>query len=215
MPFSSDQFLHVFETYNTAVFPMQIFFNLLALLSIILTIKKTKYSNKIIGCSLALLWIWIGVVYHLIFFSEINPAAKIFAVIFIIEGLLLFYFITVKEIINFNFQLNSRTIIGIFLIIYALIIYPMIGRMIGHSYPRNPTFGLPCPTTIFTFGLLLWSENKVPWYLFVLPLAWSLLGFTAALNFGIWEDTGLLISGILSVIIFIFSKPRPVLKLKF
>lgn len=47
---------------------------------------------------------------------------------------------------------------------------PSLGVAIGHTYPAQPTFGLPCPTTIFTFGLLLWVRPPVPWSLLVIPV---------------------------------------------
>lgn len=48
-----------------------------------------------------------------------------------------------------------------------------------------------CPTTIFTFGTLLWAENRVSVGLLLVPLGWSLLGTTAAVMLGMTEDLGL------------------------
>ena len=79
---------------------------------------------------------------------------------------------------------------------------------LGHTYPENPTFGLPCPTTIFTFGILLWAKDKIPMYIIGIPLIWAVIGFTAALNLGIKEDTGLLVAAILSVVLLTLVKMR-------
>ena len=82
--------------------------------------------------------------------------------------------------------------------LYTLVIYPFIGEMFGHSYPRNPVFGVtPCPATIFTFGLLLWASQPVPWYVVFIPLAWSLIGVSAAINRHVPQDYGLGLAGIL------------------
>jgi hypothetical protein len=83
-------------------------------------------------------------------------------------------------------------------------IYPTLGYFLGHIYPKSPTFGLPCPTTIFTFGLLLWTDVKLPKTILIIPFLWSLVGFTAALTLGILEDTGLLVSGVLGVGLILF-----------
>ena len=43
----------------------------------------------------------------------------------------------------------------------ALVAYPVLSAMLGREFPEMPTFGLPCPTTIFTLGLLAflkWSK---------------------------------------------------------
>ncbi|MGB8815691.1 MAG: DUF6064 family protein [Minisyncoccia bacterium] len=68
LPFTIEQFLKVFEQYNLSVFPMQLVLLILAAVSIFLVFKKNKSSNKIITGILAFFWIWIGVMYHFIFF---------------------------------------------------------------------------------------------------------------------------------------------------
>ena len=85
--------------------------------------------------------------------------------------------------------------------LYAIIIYPILNYVFGHWWPSNPTFGWPCPRTIFTFGLLLWTNKKVPKYILIIPLIWALIGMSAAINLGIWEDLGLIVAGILGVVL--------------
>jgi hypothetical protein len=81
-----------------------------------------------------------------------------------------------------------------------MIVYPILGMLLGHGYPRSPSFGVaPCPTTIFTFGLLLLTNAKVPKSLMVIPFLWSLLGISASYQLGIHEDIGLLVASVLSV----------------
>ncbi len=86
---------------------------------------------------------------------------------------------------------------------YALIIYPMLSYFNGHIFPASPTFGLPCPTTIFTFGILLWTSQRVPIFLLIIPFLWSLVGGSAAFLLGILEDTGLPIAGMLAVFLLV------------
>jgi len=62
-----------------------------------------------------------------------------------------------------------------------------------------PTFGLPCPTTIFTFGMLAFLRPPYPRYLFVLPLVWVLIASQAAFLFGMVEDLGLLPAGLVGL----------------
>jgi hypothetical protein len=204
LPFTLDQFLGIFERYNLAVWPMQIVLVLLAVLTLFLAFKKISYSDKTISVVLGFFWLWIGIVYHLVYFADINKAAYLFGVLFIIQGLIFLFVGGVKSKLSFRFQSSSYGIIGSLFIFYALIIYPVFGFFFGHVYPKNPTFGLPCPTTIFTFGLLLWTDKIVPKYVLVIPLIWSIIGFGAALSLGVKEDFGLLIAGVLGfVIIFI------------
>ena len=67
-PFSLDQFFEVFKNYNETVFPAQIFLYLTSFMAIYLLIKPTSISNKIISGLLAFFWLWMGIVYHIIFF---------------------------------------------------------------------------------------------------------------------------------------------------
>jgi hypothetical protein len=197
LPFSGEQFFSVFEKYNLSVWPMQVVLVLMAILAVILSIRKTDPSDKIIGMILGFLWLWIGIVYHLACFTTINKAAYLFGALYIIQGLIFILVGGLKSELSFKFQSKSYGIVGSLFILYALIIYPAVGYVLGHVYPQSPTFGLPCPTTIFTFGLLLWTEKAVPKYFLIIPLVWSIIGFGAALSLGVIEDYGLLIAGVL------------------
>ncbi|HWN12125.1 MAG TPA: DUF6064 family protein [Pyrinomonadaceae bacterium] len=70
----------------------------------------------------------------------------------------------------------------------------------GHRYLAAPTLGLPCPSTIFTFGILLWTDRHIP-----LPLGDTgrmvVLGFWAAISLGMKEDYGLLGAGLLGSVL--------------
>lgn len=195
MQFTKEQFIEIFINYNQTVFPVQILLYILSLFAIYSSYKKYKNSDKYISIILAFFWLWMGIVYHLIFFSTINKAAYLFGSIYIIQAILFFYSGVIKNKLIFGFQKYIYTIIGSILIAYGILVYPVLGIFLGHVYPASPTFGLPCPTTIFTFGILLWSNSKLPAYILIIPAFWAITGFFAALNFGIYEDVGLLLSG--------------------
>ena len=196
LPFTIQQFLQIFKDYNLTVWPMQLVLNLLALVVVFLIFKDNKSSDKAISAILAFFWLWMGIVYHIMFFSSINSAANIFGIFFILQALFFIYFGVIRNKLSFDFKITSFTITGIAFILYALIIYPVLGYYFGHVYPQSPTFGAPCPTTIFTFGILIFAGSKLPKLVFVIPLLWSLLGASAAINLSISEDYGLLIAGI-------------------
>jgi hypothetical protein len=210
LPFTTDQFLAVFEQYNQAVWPLQIVLNLLGLAAIVLAVKKYAFSNRLILAILTFLWLWIGIAYHFAFFTAINPAAFAFAILNVIQGIIFLVFGAFTQRVSFQFKPNLYGITGALLILYAMFIYPLLGYAFGHVYPKSPTFGLPCPTTIFTFGLLLWTDIKVPKIILIIPFLWSLIGSSAALTLGIHEDIGLLVSGFAGVVlIFLRDKNAP------
>ena len=200
LPFTIDQFFGVFEQYNQAIWPIHIVAYILGIAAIILTVKKTRYSDQAISVILACFWGWMGIVYHLMYFRTINGAALGFGVLFIIQAIVWLLFGVIRPKLAFQLDTNPYALTGILLIVYAMLVYPILGTLLGHGYPRSPSFGVaPCPTTIFSFGLLLLTSAKVPKSVLLIPFLWALLGFTASFLLGVREDSGLVVAGVVSV----------------
>ena len=89
MPFTTQQFFEVFRRYNEAVWPAQAVLLGLGLAAAYLAWRPLAWSDRFITVALAVLWAWMGVVYHLIFFLPINPAASLFGGLFILEAILI------------------------------------------------------------------------------------------------------------------------------
>jgi hypothetical protein len=194
-PFSAEQFFGAFEAYNTAVWPAQIVLVLLALALTAVAFGR-NHQGKLITIVLAALWVWMGVAYHWAFFSKINPAARVFGALFVVEGAILLWIGVRGDALAFRFRTDVAGTVGTLLIVYALLVYPVLGVLAGHRYPAQPTFGLPCPTTIFTVGLFLWARERVPWYALVIPALWSFVGMSAVRYFGMLEDMALPLAGV-------------------
>lgn len=210
MPFTTEQFLEVFKIYNTSIWPAQIVAYLLGVVAMYLAFRNMAGRDRVISLILSIFWLWMGGLYHLTFFTSINAAAYGFGMIFLVQGLLFFGAGVWKGRLKFHFERNLYGIAGAVLIIYAMVIYPIIGAQLGHGYPYAPMFGVaPCPATIFTFGILLWTTKNVPWWILVIPGLWSVIGFTAAFSLGILEDTGLLIAGIAGIALLWYRAKAP------
>jgi hypothetical protein len=179
-PFTQLQFLEVFSRYNLEVWPAQVILYLLAAAAIICTIKKSGTSDRIIFGILGFLWLWMGLVYHILFFSSINQAAYLFGILFIVQAIILWYSGIIRQATGFHVARDGFSAAGFLFVIYALVLYPVIGTVAGQAYPHLPTFGLPCPTTIFTFGIFLLADRRLPLYLVAIPLLWSFVGLSAA-----------------------------------
>ena len=203
IPFTIEQFLEVFEYYNLSIWPFQIFLYFLASVMIFLAWRKQTHSDKIIVTLLAFFWFWMGIVYHLIHFSSINKAAYIFGILFIIQGFLFLYSGLLRNRLIFKYQNNIFGMMGTFFMLYALVIYPLWGHYSGHVFPKIPLLGVPCPTTIFTFGILLWTERKINKFILIIPFLWSIVGFSAAVHLNIKEDFGLFVAGLLGTILLV------------
>lgn len=196
IPFSKEAFLEVFRQYNLAVWPAQFILVGIGLVCVYVVFLRKPIAGKVVFLTLCFLWLWMGVVYHAILFSAINPAAYLFGFLFVIQASMFFHFGISRQALEFDSGHGWEKWAAIIILTYSLFIYPLLGFVFGHGYPNGPTFGVPCPTTIFTFGILLLAAGRLPWWIIVIPLFWSVIGFFAALNLGMPEDYGLLPSGI-------------------
>lgn len=201
LPFSRDQFFGVFAAYNEAVAPAQLLLLGMGIVAAALAVRppQVRWSDRAIGLVLAGLWLWMGVVYHWRFFRPVNPAATLFGAAFVVEAGLLAWATVGRPRLSFRAPWSLRGGLALGLLVYAFAVYPAIGWALGHRYPAAPNFGLPCPTTIATLALLLWTVGRPPLAIMLIPWAWALIGSTAAVQFGVWEDLGLPVALVLSV----------------
>lgn len=208
LPFTAEQFFAVFARYNEGVWPAPIALNVVALLSVALLFAEGAWASFVISLILALLWAWMAIVYHIAYFTSINPAAWLFGLVFLLGSLAFAWYGIAKTELNFRWAAGIRGIAGATLIVFAIVLYPVVGYLVGHRFPAAPTFGLPCPTTIFTLGLLLFAASPVPMPVLVVPLLWAAVGSLAAFQLGVLEDLALLVAGIVTIVVMLVQ-PAP------
>ncbi len=200
LPFTAQQFFAVFGQYNLAVWPMQIVLAALALAAIGALVLAWPWSGVAIAASLALLWAWLGIGYHLAWFTRINPLAWGFAALSLAGALVFAWHGLARRTLRFGAVRRPRAIVGIALLVYALLAYPVWSHLGGHRYPEMPTFGLPCPTTMFTFGMLAFLLPPYPRGVLVVPILWSAVGTQAAFLLEVPQDLGLGFAGIAGLV---------------
>jgi len=202
VPFTEQQFLDVFVRYNTSLFPALIVAYVLGVLALVMVPARSRAADGITSAVLALMWGWTGGAYHMAYFASVTPVAYGYGGLFVVQGLAFLFYGTILGRISYAYRPGVREVIGAALVFYAMVVYPIVGLVTGHRWTEIPMFGVvPCPTTIFSFGMLMCTERKVPWLLVVIPLLWAILGSTAALLFGVVQDWGLIVSAVLFVLV--------------
>jgi hypothetical protein len=199
LPFDAEQFLQLFAAYNRAIWPFQFVLVGAALAALYVAVRPDVRSERAPAFLLAALWVWSGAVYHLMFFRQINPAASLFGALFLSQAVVLLALARRRRLV-LRFSRSVAGWAGAALIAYALVLYPILGALLGHTYPAMPTFGAPCPVTIFTFGLLLWNVKRTPWYAVAIPVFWSVVGSSAAITLGMREDLGLPVAAAITLV---------------
>jgi hypothetical protein len=209
LPFTRAEFLQIFADYNEAIWPAQFGAAILGLLTISMLFWRPTWADRFITAVLALFWSLMGIGYHWSLFTTINNAAYAFgalfllaAVIFVVEGV-------IRNRIRFHLVPGIRGWAAGGLILYAFVIYPVVGLTLTHPFPQTPLFGVaPCPTTIFTLGLLLIAQHPKPLVIGGIPLLWSVIGGSAAVLLDVRLDLGLFAAGIAWVAGFLL-RPEP------
>jgi hypothetical protein len=149
---------------------------------------------------LAALWLWAGIAYHKVWLHSITTAGEIFGSIFIAEaGLLLLS--AWQNASTFERPSRSSVVAGTIILAYALVGYPALGILLGHHYPAAATFGTPCPTTLFTFGVFCLLPASIPRFAAAIPVLWAIIGSYAAFGFGVREDIGLLAAALATLLV--------------
>ncbi|MDP1531198.1 DUF6064 family protein [Rhodoferax sp.] len=199
LPFTVEQFYGVFRDYNAAVWPAQWFLVALALVAVGAVLRPQPWSGVVVSSILGVLWAWIALIYHLAFFARISPAAYGFAAGSAVGAVAFIWQGVIRRRLSFRWVPGLNAMAGVVLIAFALVVYPVWSAYAGHPYPATPTFGLPCPTTIFTIGLLCFAVPPMPRGPLILPLLWCLVGAQAAFLLDVQPDLGLIAAAVVGM----------------
>ena len=204
--FSFDEFMAMLADYNDAIWPLQIIVYLVTVSILVMIFLQVRHSGKILTAWLGMLWIWVGIVFNLIYFSKVTQGGIVFGIIFVLQGMILLYSGFAGNDLSFRLNSGWKAMTGLIIMLYALIGYPALEYAWGRGYPEILPFGLaPCPLTVFTLGIVLLSVSKIPGYVVIIPVIYS-FGGIIPVSLGIKEDIGLIISGLLVLILWIIQR---------
>lgn len=194
LPFTKEEFFDLFAAYNVGLWPALIALWIASVVVSVLLFSSRRPPNRWINALLTAHWAWSALAYHVAFFTIINPAAWIFAALFLVQAALFFWWGVVQERLCFAPWRNAWAPVAWVLIAYSLV-YPGINAVQHSTLSRIPTFGVPCPTTIFTAGVLMLATPRL-WRVSIIPVIWSVIGASAASLLDVRADYALPIAGI-------------------
>jgi hypothetical protein len=190
--------------YNKAVFPMQILMVIAALVLLyFLIFKPGKKTDNLMRAYLSFVCAWNAVVFFLIYGRELSGAI-LGVPLFILAAVLFAWDISAQKT---HFRIPGagwKKYVTAILILLALL-YPVVGYVLGHSYPQTCTFGtMPCPTTVFALALLAAAIPQVDRKMYIVLLIWALPAFGKCLGaMDLYEDCILFWAGVYAVIVLI------------
>lgn len=191
LPFTEEQFLSVFASYNRDLLAFIVILWIISVAALA-ALAVRRRGKTMISLLLVIHWAWAGAVYHLTYFTTVNPAARVFAAMFLVQATLLL----LSGRVEYHWGRTPRQVVSAVFCVYAML-YPLLVIAAGLGWPRMPSFGVPCPTTLLTVGLLLAIEPGRARWLSAIPLVWAVIGGSAAIHLGVTPDYALLLGAAL------------------
>jgi len=197
----SEGFYQIFASYNTTYLPaLGIFWVLLLISAVLVLVRPNRRTNTLIKVSLAIGFLWSGVVFFPFYLTMIAVPGAITSlgvgILFAIDAFRNRIAICLPK----QGWLKYVTII---LVVWALGLYTLTGYTLGHPYPQGPLPVAPCPMTILSIALISTSMDtlqKDRWpftLLFVLLIWWGFFsGLGAPFLYGFYTDLTLFLTGL-------------------
>lgn len=203
--FTLQEFLAMIASYNVASWPLQVVAYALRIAALVLAMSSGTHASRIASGILAVFWLWVGIVFNGRWFPVLDARATIFAVLFVIQAILLGMTGVVGKGLVFAVRRDAYGVAGGLAILYAMVGYPVIEHLLGRGYPESLLLGMvPCPTTTFTLGMLLWSQRPVPKAVLVIPAFYAVAAGAIVASQGIVEDVGMATVGVAATALLLY-----------
>jgi hypothetical protein len=203
------QFFGMFAQANTAVWPVHVVWYAAAIAAMLLAVRPVRGSSRAIAGFMAAYFVWLAIVFFGIYYTPLNDHSPAYAVMFALGGALFLFAGVIRRDLELQPKWDALGIIGGVFMLYALA-YPVIDALTGHVFPAAPVFGVaPCPSAIFTVGLLLWTRPGMPIYVLVVPLIWLMAQAPAdALAMGVVADVARVPFGAVAAALLVWREYR-------
>jgi len=108
-------------------------------------------------------------------FSTINFSAPAYAVLFVVQALLIAWVFLVRDHVRFRFVPDMYGIAGVALAGVGVSTWPVIGLILSSGdFTAAPFFAVdPTATILFTLALLLLAEGRAVIWLAIIPVLWT------------------------------------------
>jgi len=175
LPYTAEVYFAQIGQYVQATWPARWLLPGLLLIGIALAFGKVRWRARLVSAILASVWVWIGAIFHNLYFAELNFAAPVYAGLFVMEGVLLFESGVIHDQLDFDVRNSARIRPGLLLLLTGFLAYPLVDWLSGLNWQQLRWPGLaPTPTAIVTLGALSLAK-RAPARLYLIPVAWLVL----------------------------------------
>ncbi len=200
LPYTVEVLFALFDEYNKAIRPLQGVALFLTAGVLMLALRSRENRSRIIVAILAAGWLWTGVVFHLVYFTELNFAAPAYGIVFILQGILLFWTGVYRNRDSIRFQRKPASYASAAIFILTALILPVIDWHHGLSW-TEARFALLAPgaTAGLTLGLLMMVDRRPPLWVGAIPVLWTTVAGAHAAVLGIYQDIALTAAGLVAL----------------
>lgn len=171
--FAPRTYYRLFALYNAELWPLQLAALAAGAAIFALAVsQRPTWRGGAIAALLAAAWLFVAWAWHLQRYDGINFAGRWFALAFAIQALLLVAIGVFRDGLRLAPRRHPAGILGMAVFVFALVIQPLIGPLVGREWASAELFGLaPDPTAVGTLGILI-AADRMRWWLLVIPILW-------------------------------------------
>lgn len=202
LPYSQEVWFSVLGQYNASVWPAILI--LYALFALALWSNLSRPENRA-GESFLLLvlgvaWLCTGLGFYAWAFASYDFLAPFEAGVWVVQALMMFLALWLRGGFDCRKAHGIQRWTGISAIGFGLILSPFLDLALGVQATQLRWYGVaPGPTLIVSLGVFLLARAR--WYLWLLPLLWSLKAGLIAWWLGVFQDLLLPAMGFLLALI--------------
>jgi len=191
-PYDRQSWFNLVGDYNQSIWLAYPVALLLTLALLRLLFLPTKIAQpQVVRWALALLsisWLWVGAVFHMQYFAELNWAAHWFAWAFVLQGGLLLLVAAFIKSATWVSLSSLRGRLATCLLLIGLLVYPLSGLLEGRRFAQLEWFPLlPAPVTLVSLALVLLLQSQWRHVLVVVPVLWAVVSAAFATTLGLFE----------------------------
>lgn len=170
--FTPATYFRQYELVNAALWPWQLVLQFTALAAMWIALRTGR--GRLDGSLLLLAPAWLASAWWFLHrqYAPINLAADPAAWLFALQaGMLLAASLSGRRPSACRI---GRCLPGLMLFVYALVVHPLLGPLMGHGWSSIEVFGVaPDPTALATLAVVLTLDARPALWLAPVPLAWT------------------------------------------
>jgi len=174
--FSARTYYRLLERHHHAIWPVQLVALAAGIALLVLLARRDPVSKRLASGVAAAAWLTVGWSYFCLRFATIHTGGRVMAGAFGAQALLLAWKAARRNDLEPAIVGAANVVgrLGWVIAFFSIVLEPFVGRLLGRPWAEAELFAVtPDATAAATIGLLLVAPRS-PWYLWPIPVAWSL-----------------------------------------